>query len=694
MSFLTPGTMLIAAGLTVPPLVALYFLKLKRNTHTVPSTLLWKKAVEDLQVNAPFQRLRGSLLLLLQLLVLIAGAIALGEPMWQTVKSHKSTVIVLIDQSASMGVIEAQGKTRLEVAKEQAKVFVDNMDEGARAMVIAFCDRATVVSSFDTDKIALKRKIEQIEQTQSTTALTEAISLAEAYTQNIIISLPGQDDIEMASDAAPATVVMFTDGRIEDAARVVLQKFDAGKMEVFTVGDRADNVGLLSMSARRHYEHPEYLQVAATVGNFGPDAVEVDAVLYVDGVNVDVATVTVPRAEGAESPEGSPSADDPKPDDPKGPNATAQAGPEGESGSEGNALIVFDDIEYEGSGVVEVALRINDGLTADNHAWTIIDKPRDLSVLLVTDGNFFLTDALSSFEIAYTQMTGPEYEAAPDDALMEGKQSKFDVVILDGHSTGRLPGGNYFFWGAVPEMDGVVESGVIDDQIIFNWDDTHPILRHVAVENLVVDQWLALALPTTATVLIEGETSPVLSYFAEAGNQYLISAFRLIARDEFNRPLFNTIFGTSVDFLIFMKNAMQFLSSNIAAGGRRSVMPGQPATLPVPAGADSVDVERPDRRGDSIPIAGLDTVVYADTRVVGPFTIKPGIPGRDTFAVNLFSSIESDIRPQSAVTLGATTVEAQSGSVQVNEPAWPYLVMILLGVMMVEWVVYNYRVFV
>lgn len=685
MSFLSPGTIMIAAGLTIPPLVALYFLKLKRNKHTVPSTLLWKKAVEDLRVNAPFQRLRSSLLLLLQLLVLIAGAVALGEPMWQTVKSHKSTVIVLIDQSASMAVIEPDGKTRLEIAKEQAQAFIDNMDDGARAMVIAFCDRANVISAFDTDKSALKRKIEQIEQTQSTTTLSEAIRLAEAYTQNIIISLPGQEDIEMTSDAAPATVAMFTDGRIEDADDVVLQKFDAGKMEVFTVGGRADNVGVLSMSARRHYEHPEFLQVAANVGNFGADPVELDAVLYVDGVNVDVETVTVPGGSG---PEAS------KPEDETQPGNPTSPGAEGESKPDGKALIVFDDIEFEGSGVVEVALRINDGLTADNHAWTIIDKPRELSVLLVTDGNFFLTDALSAYDIGYTKMTGREYESADDQALMEGKQSKYDVVILDGHSTARLPRGNYFFWGAVPEMDGVAASGTIDDQIIFNWDDTHPILRHVTVENIVVDRWLALTLPTTATPLIEGESSPVLSYFADGGNQYLICAFRLITRDEFDRPVLNTILGTSVDFLILMKNALQFLASNIAAGGRRSVTPGEPVTLPVASGVASVRVQRPDRHSDQVSTAGLDTLVYADTRVVGPFTIKPGIRGRDTFAVNLFSSAESDIRPRSALSIGATTVRAQSGSVQVNEPAWPYLVMILLGIVMIEWVVYNYRVFV
>ncbi|MGD0900896.1 MAG: BatA domain-containing protein, partial [Thermoguttaceae bacterium] len=39
-------------------IVALYFLKLKRRPVEVPSTYLWHKSVEDLHVNAIWQRLR------------------------------------------------------------------------------------------------------------------------------------------------------------------------------------------------------------------------------------------------------------------------------------------------------------------------------------------------------------------------------------------------------------------------------------------------------------------------------------------------------------------------------------------------------------------------------------------------------------------------------------------------------------
>ncbi len=673
MSFLSPGAIAIASALTIPPLVALYFLKLKRTVKAVPSTLLWKKSVEDLQVNSPFQRLRSSLLLLLQLLVLIAGAVALGKPMFQTAERSESTVIILIDQSASMAVVEADGRTRLDAAKEQAKRAVDNMPDDSRAMVIAFCDRATVESSFDSDKEALKQKIDSIVQTDSRSSLTEAVGLAEAYAQNITIGTEeAGGDIAPESSAPPATVYLFTDGRIAGADEVTIQRLSVQKIRLTTVGSRDDNAGITAMSARRNYERPEILEVVATVRNFGGQPAAFDAVLYVNGINADIKPVRLGALAAGDG-------------EVAGPSKT----------SRGSTFVVaFDPIEFTGAGAVEVLLRTDDALPADDRAWTVIDPPRRLKILLVTDGGLFLENVLSALSIDLSKMTRDVYEEIADEAITESRRSSFDVVFFDRHSTSRLPQGNYFFWGGVPLLDDVSIGRVIDDEVIFDWDDTHPVLRHVSIETLEVLRWFELALPPEARPIIDGQTSPVLSYLTRDASQYLISAFSPIVETADGDQMMNTYWVASPDFVVFMQNSIHFLASSLAAIGKRTVAPGEPITLRLRQSQGNVRILRPDGVVDEVQAAGLESIHYARTRRVGIYRVDGEESERNVFAVNLFDPIESHVAPTSHLTLSAESVVARTGEVQINHPAWPYLLLFMLVLIIIEWIVYNQRVFV
>src|SRR5947207_11329175 len=99
-TFLNPWTAMLAAAIAIPLLLVLYFLKLRRREMPVSSTLLWKKAIQDLQVNAPFQKLRRNLLLLLQLLLLLLLCLALSRPVVNVTPSAGKMAVLLIDRSA------------------------------------------------------------------------------------------------------------------------------------------------------------------------------------------------------------------------------------------------------------------------------------------------------------------------------------------------------------------------------------------------------------------------------------------------------------------------------------------------------------------------------------------------------------------------------------------------------------------
>lgn len=687
MSFLSGMSIAVAAALTVPPLVALYFLKLRRQPQEVSSTLLWKQAIEDLHVNAPFQRIRNNLLLWLQLLVLLLAALALGRPVMEAQESHEDTVIVLIDQSASMSVEEAPGRTRLDEAKDQAKRVIENLPRGSRAMVIGFADRATIASSFETDPQLLRQRIDEVPQTDSTTTLSEAITLAEAYMQNLLIAGEAEgDDIEVSSSAGPARAVILTDGNIRDARRLTVQKLPADKIDVVSIGSRSDNVGIVSMNARRNFERPQILEVFAMVRNFGESQVSFDASLYINDNHADVQSITLaPGRIASASTNGEASAVD-----------AGDPGEEGSAPPPGSvASITFDEIEYEGGGVVEIRLSVADALRADNRAWTVVKPPRNVDVLLVSAGNFFLERLLTALPLDFEVMSPDAYESASDDDLMIAGRLKYDVVVFENHDTDRLPPGSYVFFGGVPKIESVERGGFIEDEVIFNWNEAHAVLRYVAVETIQVFRWLRLTLPTQATVIIEGESSPIMGLMSDGGRQFLICAFGLLTTDDVTgEPMLNTDWMTKVHFPIFLYNAVQYLSGSLSPEGAANTRPGEPIEFAVPQGTESIRVRRPDGEVARVPVAGMPRVNYADTRRVGVYMADSREGDRSQVAVNLFDAGESDVAPRSTVILGGERLTASEGVQRVNKPLWNYALLAILAVLFVEWAVYCKRVFV
>src|SRR3954469_13722833 len=82
-------------------IIALYFLKLRRRPVQVPSTLLWRRSLEDLHVNSLFQRLRRNLLLFLQLLAVLLAMLALAGPTVKGISTVGQRYVLAIDNSAS-----------------------------------------------------------------------------------------------------------------------------------------------------------------------------------------------------------------------------------------------------------------------------------------------------------------------------------------------------------------------------------------------------------------------------------------------------------------------------------------------------------------------------------------------------------------------------------------------------------------
>lgn len=660
MNFLAPWLMPIVAAATIPPLLLLYFLKLKRREVPIASTLLWRRAVEDLQVNSPFQKLRNNLLLILQLLALAAAILAIGEPMHAGHRGVEKAIVLMIDHSGSIAADEA-GETRLEIAKRAALKEIEDMSTAQRAMVIAFADRARVLCPFTDDKNALRRAVESVTQTAAPGRLVEAMALAEAHSTPV-----GEVGTEI--EIAESQYVVFTDCRLADAAQAVVQR---GKLEIIRIGTSTENAGIVNLDVRRHYETPEQLSILARVRNFGAQPSTRDVALYVDG-----------ELKGVQAVNLAPLGDE---------KTIAQQALTGPSPDGVESNVAFE-LTLNTAAQIEVRLSGQDALAADDRAFALATAPRPVSVLLVTPGNRFLKRAIESLQLGKHEIWTPEeYEKKPQEELEADGKCRFDVVILDGHSTERLPPGGYIFFAAAPILDDISPQGTVTGQVFLDWDDTHPILRHVPVQAMVVFSWLDIKMPAQAMRLIEAANGPVMSLLSRDKRQYLVCAFGLF--DE-SRTHLNTTWVFQEGFVVFLQNAVRHLAGASTSGQVPPVMPGEAFEVTVVPGQRKARVHRPDGRTEDVPVQSGNSVAYARTDEVGIYRISGTIPGDNARAVSLLDETESWIAPNQQLQIAAGEIQERTGKDRVNRPLWPWVLGAMGLILAIEWFIYNKRVFV
>jgi hypothetical protein len=663
-SFLNPFAAAIAAAVVIPALLVLYFLKLRRREMPVSSTLLWRKAIQDLQVNAPFQKLRKNLLLLLQLLLLLLLVLALSRPVANYTPGAGQSTIIIIDRSASMSARDIDGgkKTRLEEAKRRAIDLIDSMKKDATAMVIAMDDMAEIKQTPTTDQRALRAAVESIRPGDRKSRLKTAYQFADAQTQF------DPEQLRVGGNVVMPGVHVFSDGRTLDDASEVSVRGDVTYEKIGS--DDAKNVGVVSLSARRNYERPTDVQVFARLANYGPEPVRTTVLFTINDkpVEAKVPQMTLLPERWTDE------------------QRTTYEKEHGASGGDSVDL----PIELLDAAVVKVEQMDKEGdvLAADDVAAVVVPPPKNLSVLLVTDGNYFLERALKSQPLKDPATMNPvEYEQkAPKD---------FDVVLFDRYQPQFVPpAGAFIYFGAVPAKlklkQAVDEAGValyLDDVGVLDWRRDHPILKNLAMGKLYVAQAIKMDVPIDSEVLLDGLKCPLIALHREGKGIHLVVAFDLL---QSNWPL-------KVSFPIFLNQALQFMAVGGEMNLRQSYEPGATPVIPRAflqrLGDDVKQIKLTGPAGTQAkPIPPAGDVALPALERVGVYTTDPPMAPFDRMAVNLLDPTESNTFPAATVPGGAAEVREGAAAKSRVELWWWIVACAALPLLLIEWWVYTRRV--
>src|SRR5881296_125808 len=335
MSFLAPFALTLFA-LSVP-LVLLYFLKVRRRERTVSSLLLWHTSLRDREASTFFQRLHRDPLLLLQLLALLALALALARPVATVMGQGARKVVVVLDTSASMKAQDVS-PSRFEVARAGAAALVRGLGEGAEVMVIEAGVQPRVTAALARDRERALAAIRSAQARDLPTRLVEAVRTARAL---------------VAADPR-AEIHVFTDG-----AFALPQSEDTTDPRVrwIGVGEQGKNVAITSLSIRKNYYGAFDYQAFVSLVNYSNEPQTFAFRLELDGKSIAEKEVSLE------------------------PNVRR------------SVVLPFS---HGGSGTITARIRVDDDLAVDNVAYAVLPPPKKIAVLLVSPGNLFLEKVLKT----------------------------------------------------------------------------------------------------------------------------------------------------------------------------------------------------------------------------------------------------------------------------------------------------------
>ncbi len=667
MEWLSPMTALYTAAAAVPLLLLLYFLKLKRQEQIVSSTFLWSKAVRDLQVNAPFQRLRRNILLLLQLLILLVMLLALAWPVLSSLSGASRRYVLLIDRSASMNAVDSVTSTggadtpsRLDYAKKQAGIFIESIrsrslfslnDDSDRVMVIAFDEHPKVMCNFTSDKRQALVAVDAITASHGRSLLAETISVARAFTQS-----PGTETDTLSAEKPPK-MVLFSDGQISDLDQVAA---GSDELTFHCAGRPGSNIAITAMQAKRSYEQPEDIEVFATVTNYDTQSQTCNLQLSVNNNVRSVRSLSLSPAEI---------------------DSKSHLTIPGKSAVNFTLSDSSDKSDIQ-AGVIELRQLQPDCLSCDDAAWAIVSAPKKLAILLVTRGNIVLETALKACSFATIEICSPEKFDAMDHTAMSVNQP-YDVIVLDNHKPANMPKCRYLVFGMPPNGIDVSAPRRLEKQMILDWKSTHSVLKHVNLINLYCESCYEMILPRDAEILAEFNQTPALAIVRRNGSVFLLAGFDVL----------QTSWPFEPGFVMFCYNAANYLGMQVIQNRRCGLQVGEPIIVDGFEPKTMAVIDGPGFTGLQIQSNATGSFRFANTFLTGIYRLTIAEKTTGVFAVNLLDLQESNIKPNMTLALSGQEIQASQGQASlVNIPLWPYLVILVLILVCLEWLIYTFKI--
>jgi len=438
-----------------------------------------------------------------------------------------------------------------------------------------------------------------------------------------------------------AEIVVVSDGVLGDVTDIA-RHVDLGKtsLKFLPIGKSGANVAISEFSVRRYPLDRSRSEVMLEVANTNDRTAQIELTLLGDGAIIDVSRFAL------------------------GPNERVPR--------------YYQDLAGA-SRTLEAKIRFADGhaddLPADDHAFALMPERHRARVLVISKGNTYLEAALLLDE--YLDVT----TVAPGKPL---PSEHFDVAILDGVADALPDTVGAALYLNPPEGGVPLKLGArLTDFGFDTWDKKSSILRFLALGDVQVADGRALTPSAGDRVLGASDQGPILVAGARSGHPFVALGF-----DPRNSDLV-----LRVAWPLFVLNAINsFVEEDTSYVS--SFRTGEVWRIPAPSSVDSATVIDPHGVQHVVPVKEGRAVYLGEE--AGFYKLSAG-SGSDAvsseFAANLSDLAESRITPQAELSLG----KQKAASVSIGAPGskrelWVYLLAVVLGLSLIEWITYHRRI--
>ncbi|MFQ5646642.1 MAG: VWA domain-containing protein [bacterium] len=617
------------AALSIFPIAYLYFFKHEKTVLEVSSMLTWNVLDEDRSTH------RSSFLfdyiLLLQILIALVMTLIMLRLFYLKKVNYKYK-IMLFDVSASMNSLEKGDKKRIDNARAEALKFIDDLKENAKVAIIQVGYTAKKLVDFTDNKYQLKKVIENINAQETGADFSGAFSMVKTIREEF-----SNSSLVIVSDLSDFSNEMFS----LDISDIPTRYLDFPY-------ETSNNVGITSLDVHQNVYDSSNQKVYITVQSSASTPKVTTMNVFVGKRQVFTKKINLPPR--------------------------------------GTRIIPLG--QFKKAGIMKVALRINDALSADNQAYDIIRGKQTVRLLLVSDDQELIDGIRRIAKAAETLSLKilPTYEFSRKKELLE----KTDIVIFHRFTPGKFVSKNQIYIDPpVSSRLFKIDPGRLDKPDIVDWSRTSPLLKHLHyLDELRLNEVSRGELPDWGTPLFSSNRR-TLSFWGER-NQYKVVCFYFdLGKIFFPR-------NQDVTGLVMFLNLVDWLIP--ADDSVTKIQAGEKYILRLPGEMSLLKVIGPKGKERSIKVKDK-VLTCADTGQVGSYMVEGFYKDtirkyRRNFLVNLLSEDETSIAPRKIVFPEIKdTGRERNRKPQHLEKAeiWRHLTVAALMLLFLEWTLFFRR---